>query len=400
MRATVWLVTLLAAGLLVTGADAQSLTSVRGLGYPLLPTDARTEILGGLGVGLKGFSSPLTNPAAAGGILRRGASVALSSSERTIELGESSSTSGGARFPLIQVLYPVGGAVVTLGYGGYLDQAWGIAREGETVLGSETAAYSESIESTGGIGQLQLGVAVPIGSRVAVGASLGAHTGSQRIVVRRQFDTTSVGVFLQPFAEELAWGYLGPTAQVGARWDLGDVMRIGASLTWSGTVTGDSTAGRARDRELELPLQAAGGASAYLAPGLLAAVSGRWSGWSAASGGIAPVPGSATMVARDTWELGGGLEWVNPDTRSVRRYPVRMGFQYRQLPFAFVNEAPTEWFAGAGVGMRMGADASNPLAVVDLTIQRGGRTAVGDATTGDLTERVWRFALSLSLFGN
>ena len=380
-----------------TGA-AQSITSVRGLGYPLLPTDARTDALGGLGIGLQGFAVPLTNPASTAGVLRPGGLVSFVTTERALSMGEQSNEIGTTRFPLIRVLYPVGDVVLSAGYGGYLDQSWGLVLEGEQVLADGTIRYEDVVESTGGIGQFELGAALPLGNRFAIGASIGAHTGGQRLTYRRSFDTTSVAL-LQPYNEEMAWQYSGLLAKVGARWDPVDLLRVGLSVAWSGTLSADSTGGRAVSREIDLPLQVAGGVSAYLAPGLLAAASGRWSDWSVARAPARNPFVDATTPAVDTWEFGGGLEWDDPESRSVRSFPIRLGFQYRELPFALGDEAPTEWVVGGGVGMRVGTNAASPAARVDLSIQRGERTAGGSATVAELSEEMWRVAISIALFG-
>lgn len=381
-------------------ASGQSLTSIRGLGYPILASDARTEALGGLGLGLKGLTASLANPAAAAGVTRPGGVVAVSAVEQTADLGDESGRLGATRFPLIRVLYPVRGMVLSAGYGGYLDQAWGVERSGAQNTGGTNVTFRDLIRSTGGIGQFQLGAAVPLSPRLAVGGALGAHTGDQRIQFQRLFDSTSLGR-LDRFSDEGTVRYFAPMAQVGVRWDPASDVRFGASFTWAGTLTADSISGRAIDREYDLPLQAAVGGSAYLLPSLLATLSGRWSGWS--SVGVVPgraLQGGTDASAHDTWEVGGGLELDNPSSRATRSFPIRLGGQYRQLPFEFGGELPTEWFVGAGVGMRIGPSADNPLVRADLSVQRGERTALGDSAIDDLTESMWRFALSLSVFGN
>lgn len=387
--------------LLAAPAAGQSLTSIQGLGYPILPTDARTESLGGLGLGLQGLSGAMTNPAAVARAVRPGAIVSVSALEQTADLGDASGSFGATRFPLIRVIYPVRGIVLTAGYGGYLDQSWGVERSGSQDAGGGTmVGFDEVIRSDGGIGQFQVGVAVPIGRRVAVGGALGAHTGDQRLRFQRLFDTTSLGQ-LEVFTETRSVTYFAPMAQLGVSWDPMNEVRIGASLTWAGTLSADSATGPATSREYDLPLQLAGGASAYLGPSLLATVSGRWSGWSA----VGDIPGTGfrtTNVAtgQDTWEVGGGLELDDPSSRTSRSFPVRVGAQYRQLPFTFGSTVPTEWLVGGGVGMRVGATPENPLIRADLSVQRSERTAAGDSTTGELSESAWRFSLSLSIFGN
>lgn len=381
-------------------AAAQSITSIQGLGYPLLPSDARTEALGGLGLGLQGLATSMSNPAAAAYVQRPGAVVAVSALEQTAGLGETTGSFGATRFPLIRVLYPVRGIVLTAGYGGYLDQSWAVERSGTQDAGGAMVAFDDQIRSSGGIGQFQLGAAIPINARLAVGAAVGAHTGEQRLQFQRLFDSTSLGQ-LEPFSSTRSVTYFAPMAQLGVNWDALDAVRVGASVTWAGTLSADSASGPATSREYDLPIQLAAGASGYLSSSLLATVSGRWSGWSAT--GDVPgtgLQGSSAASGQDTWEVGGGLELDNPASRANRSFPVRVGAQYRQLPFTFGGELPTEWFAGAGVGMRIGADAENPLMRADLSVQRGERTAAGDADTGELTESAWRFSLSLSIFGN
>ncbi len=380
------------------GASAQSLTSVRGLGYPLLPVDARGEILGGLGIGLQGFSSSMVDPTAAAGVLRKGGVLMMDVTQRSVSTGEGSETVGTTRFPLMRLIFPTGPVVLTAGYGGFLDQSWGVVSEGTAALGSQTVSYRDRLISDGGISTLQVGVAVPIGTRLAVGAAVGMHAGNQRVDYRRLFDTTSVAN-LQPYQETSRWRFRGPMAQFGVHWDPMSVLRVAASVTWSGTLSADSMAGPVASRELDMPLQVAAGASGYLAPGLLAALSGRWSGWSATQGAVYSPSGGPELETRDTWEVGGGLEWTRSDGRSLRTFPVRLGGGYRQLPFTFVSDAPAEWFVGGGLGMRVGADPTNPVASVDLSIQRGSRTAAGDATVGDLSESMWRVGLSIALFG-
>ena len=391
-------------GLALAGpAAAQSLTSVRGLGYPLLPVDARSEIMGGLGIGLQGFAVPMTNPAAPAGIVRRGFILAVENTSQDMELGESVDGTSATRFPLLRVIFPVRNVVLTAGYGGFLDQSFGITSSGSVDLGTGgTLAYSDLIESTGGLGQFQVGAALSVTDDIAIGATLGAVTGNQRIQLVRRFDTAGTAGF-EPFTDTYGWRYSGMTASAGMKAELGAAGQVGASVTWMGTVTADSADGPATGRELELPLQVAGGGSVYLGPRLLAAASARWSGWAGTSpgGALDPTIGFGDVIgARDTWEFGAGLELDDTQSRDARTFPVRIGFQYRQLPFTFIEDQPTEWFVGAGLGMRMGTDPSNPIGLVDLAVQRGARSAAGTTATGDFNESIWRVALTLSLFGN
>ena len=126
VRTAVMLVALLATG--VPAAGAQSVTSITGLGYPVIPTDARAEALGGLGIGVFGMTVPFTNPASVADVRRRGVVVTAVADDRTATMGDVSANSGSTRFPLIRIIFPVGDVVLTGGYGSYLDQAWVVHR--------------------------------------------------------------------------------------------------------------------------------------------------------------------------------------------------------------------------------------------------------------------------------
>lgn len=383
---------------MTTSTAAQSVTSLRGLGYPMMATDSRSEALGGLGIGLIGLAVPFTNPASAAGVGRRGVVIAATATERTSALGTVSATSGATRFPLMRILVPLGNAVLTAGYGSYLDQSWAVVRDGSQPLGTGTVTYTDYLSSMGGVGQAQLGAALPLGERFAVGLTLGRYMGRQELVLRRRFDSTSVGT-LRSYQETRSVQYGGASARLGVRWDLGSAARVGASVTWSGSLSADSMAGAVTSQEYDLPLQVAAGASAYLSPGILAAVSGRWSGWSATDAGSGLVDTGEPVSSRDTWELGAGVEFDNPQRRESSSFPLRLGFQYRQLPFTFVSDQPTEWFVSAGAGVRIGSDFDTPLARLDVTILRGARSAAGGGGVPALEETLWRFALGLSIFG-
>ena len=381
-----------------SGVEAQSVTSIRGLGYPLVPTDARAEALGGLGLGVIGMTVPFTNPASVADVGRRGVVVTAAADDRTSTMGDVSASTGATRFPLIRIVFPVGDVVLTGGYGAFLDQSWSVVRDGSVLLGGTAASYRDALTSVGGVGQARVGAAVPVGDRIAVGLSVGTYTGRQDVTLQRRFDTTAVGT-LEGYNETRAFRYSGLHAQAGVRLDLGPDARLGASVTWAGTLNADSAAGVVTGREYDLPLQVAAGASAYLAPGILAAVSGRWSGWSAtdAAGGL--VASELEVGSRDTWEFGGGIELDDPERRATRSYPLRLGFRYRELPFTFVDENPTEWLASAGLGLRIGTDFDTPLARIDLTVQRGARSAAGGNGFADLDETLWRFVVGVSIFG-
>lgn len=396
---------LLTALLLLAGAHAaagQSLLSTRGLGVPIAPVEARARALGGASIGLLGVSPSLGNPAGVAGTGFRGVAVAMQPTMRDVEFAGRAGSIDATRFPLVRILYPASGRMTaTLAYGSFLDQTWAVETEGTAVIGSDTVPTTDLVESTGGLAQLHLGAAYTVSSALALGASIGIYTGDLQREITRTFPDTLTSP-LRSFQTRVSWNYRAPLASLGIRWDPLPLLRIGASFTWVGRLEAEGDDGDPPDRAYDLPLQFGAGASAWLAPRVLAAVSAQWAGWSRAADDFQPPAqaGEAGTVARDVWNLGGGLEWSGPRA-GERSFPIRLGFHYAQLPFRLDSEADaSEWAAALGLGLRLAGTEETPLAVVDLALERGRRHgASSDATPDGLTEDFWRLTLSLNLFG-
>lgn len=375
-----------------TPAAAQSLFSTSGLGVPVAPLDARARALGGIGVGLIGANASLVNPAEATSLFGRGVAAAMQPTARSMEFEGEVADAGGTRFPLIRAVYPFGARLVaTAGYGSFLDQSWGVVSEGSMQIGGEPVRTVDVTESSGGIAQLQVGAAYRVTPTLSVGLAGGLYTGSLTRVVRRDFPDSAA---VQDFETRVGWSYRGPLAAAGLSWTPAPFMRLGASVTWAGQLEADGDDGSAQDRTFDLPLQAAGGVSALLSPRVMATVGARWAGWSVAADDFDDTD-AAPDLARDVWEIGGGLEWrggrLGDDS-----FPIRLGFNYGKLPFTMDGETPTEWAGALGFGIHFNETQFGPLASADATLERGSR---GSAESTGLTEDFWRVTVSLSLFG-
>ncbi|HET9984670.1 MAG TPA: hypothetical protein VFQ38_13830 [Longimicrobiales bacterium] len=380
-------------------ARAQSLYSTRGLGAPVAPVDARARALGGIQTGLIGFSLGMGNPADAAGIVYRGALATIQPSTRNMELDGQSSTVSGTRFPLVRALFPFRNRfVASLGFGSYLDQTWGVIRSSTEVLGDESVNVQDMVRSTGGISQVRLGVSYSLSPSFAVGVAGGAYVGGLDREVTRSFPD-SANANLAGFTSRVSWGERAPLVSVGARWDPASIVRVGAGVTWGGTLHARGDTVTALDRSFSLPTEVTAGASAILAPRLLLAVGGSWAGWSRAANdfrteafGDPGVP-AANITARNTFDVGGGLEYTGLRTES-RVYPLRLGYHRSQYPFFAQGEAPAnEWSASGGIGYRIAGQEASPVVAADLAVERGGRSG------GPLTESFWRLTASIALFG-
>ncbi len=375
-------------------AHAQSLFSTHGLGTPLDGVDARARALGVNGVGLAGLSTTLLNPAEPAGTLRRGVSATFQPWSGNAQLNGEEGTIRGTRFPLITIIYPMARMTFTLGYTGLLDQSWAIVSEGFERVGVDSVPTRDVVRSVGGIGQLQLGTAYALNARFALGASLGLHTGSVERSTRREFPDST----LIPFEDRARWDYIGPLASVGMRWDAIPQMRIGASMTWSGTLKAKPKEGSTTSYEYDMPLRVTAGASGRIARRLFAAVSTTLSNYGS---GSYTAPGTTVeTVAGRALEIGGGLEWQ--ELRSGDRiFPLRAGFRTSRLAFHNTDEsAPKEWAASGGIGFRLVEDEYGPLAVADFGFEKGKREGwKSPRATDGLKEDFWRFSATISLFG-
>src|SRR5690606_24000589 len=156
MRRSILLsIILVAAG--TTSADAQSIFSSRGLGVPVSPVDARARALGGIGVGLLGRNPSLVNPAEAADYSFRGATAALQSTNRSIQVDGVERDAAASRFPLVRIIMPLRERIVlSAGYGGFLDQSWSAFRDRTEIIGTDTVAVRDRIDANGGIAEVQI----------------------------------------------------------------------------------------------------------------------------------------------------------------------------------------------------------------------------------------------------
>lgn len=377
-------------------ADAQSLFGTRGLGVPTEGYDARARALGTNGVGLLGLSTSMVNPAEPAGLLRRGGTASFQPSTGDTEFQGESGKLNATRFPLISIMYPTRLGVFTLGYSGVLDQAYAVIADGEEVLGTDTVATRDVVETTGGIGQLRLGFARQISRSLALGIGIGVYTGNIDRGISRSYPDSTLG--FTPFETHTRWTYSGPHASVGARWDPMADLRVGASMTWGGALKAKPNENSTTEYEYDMPMRFAVGASGRVGPSLLAHVSGTWVAWTSDD---YRTPGNVgATAAEQQMEIGGGLEYTEL-RRGNRVFPLRLGVRTSKLPFHNVGEeAPTEFAITGGLGLRLVEDDFGPLAVADIGVERATREGLSSTAAPDgLQESFWRFTVSLSLFG-
>ncbi len=383
--------------------SAQSLFATRGLGAPLLGVDARGEALGGMTTGMLGLNAAVDNIADATGIIRRGIAASIQPTVRTISLNGETDHISATRFPLVHIYYPVKSRfVVTAGYGGFLDQNWALSTTAVQAVGSDTASARDVVQSIGGIAQLKVGVAIAVTPNLSIGLGSGLYTGGVKREVGRTFPDSASNL-LRGFTTLTEWTYHAPLATAGARLTIGNFARVGASVTWSGQLKATGLDSTAFDRKFSLPLQEAFGISAQLVPRLMLAANAQHANWSKTAGdfqgGVLGTLGTEQTTSRDTWDYGGGIEF---DLSGNGGSALRVGARKTQYPFSLKSDTPIdERLFSAGYGRRISGDEANPLAVLDLALERGSRSGGPASTIGgdNLKESFWRMTVSLQLFG-
>ncbi|MEX2530589.1 MAG: hypothetical protein WD960_07440 [Gemmatimonadota bacterium] len=367
------------------GASAQSLFSGGGLGMPADPVEARSRAMGGVQVGLPGWQISMVDPASAAGLLLP--SITATVQPSTIQpAGELSG--GGSRFPLVGVSYPFGRHVISLQLGSFLDQEWEVRSERSIPLGEGTVSAVDVLSSLGSVGQVRMGWAFPMTQDLAVGANIGTYIGSVEKRFRRDLDAAGLDVGVEPFFSSTRWRASGPMASAGVVWNPSALFRLAGAVEWSGDLEMDPQNEDGSERSYPMAMTVRGGGTFTLAPDLLLTLGASAADWSETAAAL------DDGGARDrAFSYGGGIEWTRATLRG-RSMPVRVGYGSRQLPFHFRGEAVDESSFAAGFGLNLASSETIPTARIDVTVERGSRTAVS------LTEEFWRGAISIRLAGN
>ncbi len=386
-RRSVLLLALAAAAAVPGDAAAQSILASRGLGYPYEPLDARARGVGAIGVGLPGPQISLVNPASAAGLRAPAIVLGYQPDTYDAEAGSLSASGSTARFPLLAAAFPIGRAVLSVGYGAFLDRNWRAEQADSLELEGGRVPIRDRYVSMGGISRLRFGAGYLVTSRLAVGAAADVFTGAVRDSTVREFGEEGTTV-VAPFVQGTTWGHRGVGGALGVRWTPTDALNLAAAVSGGGSLEAEPDSGSG-GKSYSLPTRAQLGASGRIGRSTTVSVAGRWAGWSATDDELSDASGGA----RDVRGASAGVEYIG-FTVGGRIVPLRAGGRYDELPFrwgsaAAANEFPTERAVGTGLGLRLAGGA----AVADAAAEVGMRG--GDAAGFD--ESFWRLSFSVTL---
>ena len=383
---------LLAAALGAAPLAGQSLLAAGGLGATMDPVDGRGRALGAVGPGLFGTAVVPGDPGASLDLTIPTIAFSFESSWLSIDQAGVTGDNQGSRVPALGIAYPVRRwGILTVTYGGVLDQRWTLERDHTLPLnqGGADVEVRDRFVSDGGVAAMRVGFSRRLIPQIGVAAAVGTLTGSVVRTYSRSFDTLTAPVPVKPFTSGGKWGYSGVTATAGVVFDFARVARAAGSVTWSGALEAEPLDGNeSPGKSYDMPVQVRGGVSGTLATGLTAVVSGSWADWSATTDDLddAAVPSGSAVT------LGAGLEWERMSFLG-RPMPLRFGWHRAELPFAFDDEKAIESSLVGGAGLALVRAGTLPLAQIDLAVERGSRTS------GSVTEDYWRSTVSLRLAG-
>lgn len=367
---------------------AQSLFGSTGLGLPVEAVDGRTRALGNIGLGLSGGALLPSDPAAAARLqLPTGVFVAQPSWADASD-GAQTNYFRGTRFPLLAAAYPFFGGMFTVHFASLMDQDFRGDRVSTVTLGGTTVDVRDSFEQNGSISSANVGFARMITEETSVGVTIGRYTGTVDRNLVRTTESGADGSVVQPYLSAGSWAYAGYLVTGGVATRLVDLVNVSASATWSTTLDADASGTtEGGDGAFDMPLQVRVGVSADLAPGLALNASAARADWSSVADDL-----SGATEAKATTALGVGLELTQARLLG-REAPLRLGFRHSDLPFTLGSETATERIFSGGFGLALNQTGEFVLASMDLSLERGRRSA------GALKENFWRATLSLRLAG-
>ena len=340
-------------------AFAQGTVSTQGFGYPTGGLSTRAAAGGGFGE--FDFSST-RNPSSTLGWGRGGLYFQYEPEFRRVSAGPSSDNTMTARFPIWMAGMQLGSrAMGTITSSTLLDRTWATRIRGGQILGPDSVGYEERVESAGAINDIRLGLAFTVRTGLSVGIGLHGFTGENRMNLTRQFDDSlRYGTLLR----QLTIGYLGNGLSAGATWRVHPQVSLAASMR-----AGGSLDVRVADTVIasgSLPNRYGAGVRFDGLPGASLAISVERTEWSS-MGELS----QSSLSAKDTWEIGAGLEMSGPRFRAVPSL-LYVGYRKRDLPFSVGRESVPERFFSGGVGIPL----AGPRVILDLSVLNAKRGPV------------------------
>jgi hypothetical protein len=367
-------------GIPATASAQSSQFGVRGLGLPGREQSARAMGTGGA----FSFFDPASSvtPASLAYLGTLTASFTVLNDYRSSTDPAGTGSIRDFRFPQFAVGGPIPHAPLWVGlsYSNYTTRDYSLVFPATVVLRGLPVAVNDTIESRGGINDLQLAVAYRPAARLAIGVGAHIFTGINRLDVHRVFADSAYLASRQ--SSELSFAGFGVS--------LGILGQLSRSLTLGLLARADGHVSIQEDslpnqQRVDLPITLGGALRWQPSRKLTLAGQVLAHNWSRANDDIVSNGGVGSV---NTVEAAGGLEFT-PDPRRPQRRPLRLGFRYAKLPFPLAaGTTAKEYGVTAGTGYSFAADR----AALDLSLERIWRSQ--DA---QFSERAWLLTVGVTV---
>ena len=371
----------------------QSVLGASGLGARLEPLDAIQRGLGGMGVTTRTATVLPGNPVASLDLLAPTVTFTAQPHWGDFEVGSESGDFFATRFPIIGFAYPLGtDAVVTLTAGSQFDQNWSAESRDSVDIGGGSVGITDTFLSDGAVTAIQAGWARRWSTTFALGVTLGVYRGGLVRSFVREFDQeTADSVALEnpidAFGVTGRWNHSGPLASLNLAWDPSSAIQVGATVAWGGTLKVNPLPGTSVGREVSVPLEFKGSATALLNPTLALNLGATYSDWSDLGSLDDDGAGAGRVMS-----YGAGVEWEGLNFWAGG-FPLRLGFRQSDLPFRLLGKKVKERTISFGFSLVMAQALGFPLGSLDVAFETGNRNS------GDYRETLRRLTLSLRVGG-
>lgn len=359
-------------------AAAQGNLSTQGLGYPAGDLSARSAALGG---GNAEFDAQSTvNDASIANWVTPVLYVQYQPEFRKVTLGNSSSSTLTARFPLVGTAMPIGSrGAIGLSTTNFLDRSASAVTSLNDTIAGEPVTGTETFRTLGGINDVRLALAYRPSGYLRVGLAGHAFTGQNRIVSNVSFGNNTSFI---PLNQQSVLAYTGAALSGGIELRIREVLALSASARKGGFLnmrSGDSLIAQAN-----VPDRFGGAIQFTGVSGLT--VAGRVSRdlWTA----LQPLGKNMTTV--DTWDGGLGAE-ATASRSPTRVLTVRLGTRYRGLPFGVQGMAAHEFSFGGGFGLQFSRDRAQ----LDAGLNRAARFTGSFSSRGSATETAYQVMIGM-----
>jgi len=350
-------------GLSVLASTAQAQSSqfeIRGLGLPWRGASVRA--MGTSGAFAMFDATSTLSPASVGMMSTLTATFAGTTEWRQWRAPASFANLRDNRFPYFLVGGPLKRTKMVLagGYSSYADRDFDVVVSDTVLIRGEPIKVTDSLSSTGGIGDVQLVGAYLPSPKWILGGSLHLLPGSSRMKLRRVFSDTLYHNQIQ--RAELAYKSYGVA--------IGAIGRLGSRISVAGVIRHDAptteTVDSLQSYTIELPYTIGGALLVAPSSRLTVGAQAVYRTWSSASPQLVALGG---VGSRNTIDLSTGLEYRTH--LYLDDLPIRFGVHYATLPFGLTTgDWANEIAASLGTGMRFARGHGG----FDIALQEAYRT--------------------------